>query len=37
VQECEKGTNRWIEIPSAGGPPGEPAEPAAGLKLMPKR
>jgi uncharacterized protein YcnI len=37
VQECEKGTNRWIEIPSAGGAQGEAAEPAAGLKLMPKR
>jgi len=34
VQDCEKGANRWIEIPSAGN---EPAEPAAGLKLLPKR
>jgi uncharacterized protein YcnI len=38
VQECEKGVNRWIEIPAAGNPQAaEPAEPAAGLKLMPKR
>ena len=38
VQECEKGINRWIEIPAADGArAGEPAEPAAGLKLMPKR
>ena len=35
VQDCEKGINRWIEIPAAGTP--EPAEPAAGLKLQPKR
>ena len=35
VQDCEKGINRWIEIPAAGAP--EPAEPAAGLKLQPKR
>ena len=36
VQECEKGVNRWIEIPAGGGKP-EPAEPAAALKLLPKR
>jgi periplasmic copper chaperone A len=36
VQECEKGITRWIEIPSGDGGP-EPAEPAAGLKLLPKR
>jgi uncharacterized protein YcnI len=36
VQECEKGTTRWIEIPAGDGGP-EPAEPAAGLKLLPKR
>ena len=35
VQECEKGVNRWIEIPQAG--QAEPEEPAAGLKLLPKR
>jgi uncharacterized protein YcnI len=38
VQECEKGINRWIEIPAAGGAQEkEPAEPAAALKLLPKR
>jgi uncharacterized protein YcnI len=39
VQECEKGTNRWIEIPAGegGAPAAEPAEPAAALKLLPKR
>jgi uncharacterized protein YcnI len=34
VQDCKKGANHWIEIPGAGK---EPAEPAAGLKLLPKR
>jgi periplasmic copper chaperone A len=39
VQECEKGINRWIEIPAGegGAPAAEPAEPAAALKLLPKR
>ena len=37
VQDCEKGVNRWIEIPGADGGNGEPAEPAAALKLLPKR
>jgi periplasmic copper chaperone A len=40
VQECEKGVNRWIEIPPAGtalAGQEEQSEPAAGLKLMPKR
>jgi len=40
VQECEKGVNRWIEIPSAGtaqADQGEQSEPAAQLKLLPKR
>ena len=40
VQECEKGVHRWIEIP-AGKPShghGEGgSEPAAGLRLLPKR
>lgn len=36
VQDCEKGTNRWIEIPGAAAS-AESAEPAAALKLMPKR
>src|ERR1700722_5836903 len=35
VQDCEKGVNRWIEIPAAGAP--EPAERAAGLTLQAKR
>jgi periplasmic copper chaperone A len=33
VQECEKGVNRWIEIPAQGM---EYPEPAPGLKLLPK-
>jgi uncharacterized protein YcnI len=37
VQECEKGVHRWIEIPAADKPHAETAEPAAGLKLLPKR
>jgi uncharacterized protein YcnI len=39
VQECEKGVNRWIEIPSEGAHAdhGEAAEPAAALRLLPKR
>jgi uncharacterized protein YcnI len=40
VQECEKGVNRWIEIPAAGAAHAgheEQSEPAAGLKLLPKR
>ena len=40
VQECEKGVNRWIEIPAADDPHsghGEASEPAAGLKLLPKK
>jgi uncharacterized protein YcnI len=38
VQECEQGINRWIEIPAAEGARArEPAEPAAALKLLPKR
>jgi hypothetical protein len=44
VQECEKGVNRWIEIPAAGGHyhghehgHDEAGEPAAGLHLLPKR
>ena len=34
VQECEKGAHRWIEIPANSDR--EPAEPAPGLKLLPK-
>src|SRR5580704_13290938 len=45
VQECEKGINRWIEIPAGNGQAGngahadqgEAAEPAAALRLLPKR
>jgi uncharacterized protein YcnI len=42
VQECEKGVNRWIEIPAAGQDHGhaghdEAGEPAAGLRLLPRR
>jgi periplasmic copper chaperone A len=36
VQECEKGVNRWIEIPAASADR-EPPEPAPALKLLPKR
>jgi uncharacterized protein YcnI len=39
VQECEKGVHRWIEIPAGGahGNHSESAEPAPGLRLLPKR
>jgi uncharacterized protein YcnI len=39
VQECEKGVNRWIEIPVGGarGDHSESAQPAPGLKVLPKR
>jgi uncharacterized protein YcnI len=44
VQECEKGVNRWIEIPAAAGHDhahdhghDDAGEPAAGLRLLPKR
>src|SRR4051794_30992491 len=36
VQECEKGINRWIEIPAAGKSSRDYPEPAPGLKLLPK-
>ncbi len=35
VQECEKGTNRWIEIPETGKPASDLRAP--GLKLLPAR
>jgi uncharacterized protein YcnI len=35
VQECEKGVDRWIEIPEAGKP--EPEGPAPGVKVLPKK
>lgn len=40
VQECEKGVARWIEIPKAGAAHdngGEGAQPAPGLRLVPRR
>jgi uncharacterized protein YcnI len=36
VQECEKGINRWIEIPVAGKSSRDYPEPAPALKLLPK-
>jgi periplasmic copper chaperone A len=36
VQECEKGVNRWIEIPEPGKSSHDYKEPAPGLKLLPK-
>jgi uncharacterized protein YcnI len=35
VQECEKGVDRWIEIPAAGKDPESYEYPAPGLKLLP--
>jgi uncharacterized protein YcnI len=35
VQECEKGVNRWIEIPAAGKKSSDYPEPAPALKLLP--
>lgn len=35
VQECEKGTHRWIEIPAAGKSSSDYPEPAPALKLLP--
>jgi uncharacterized protein YcnI len=40
VQECEKGVHRWIEIPTGKASHGHGsggADPAAGLRLLPKR
>jgi len=36
VQECDKGANRWIEIPAAGKTLRDLKQPAAELKLLPK-
>jgi uncharacterized protein YcnI len=36
VQECEKGANRWIEIPAAGEGVEKLHEPAPGVRLKPK-
>jgi periplasmic copper chaperone A len=35
VQECEKGTHRWIEIPAPGKSADDYKEPAPGVKLLP--
>jgi uncharacterized protein YcnI len=35
VQECEKGIERWIEIPAAGKTSDDYERPAPGLKLLP--
>jgi uncharacterized protein YcnI len=36
VQECEKGVERWIEIPEAGKSAEDLESPAPALKLLPK-
>ena len=36
IQECEKGFNRWIEIPAAGKSSDDLKFPAPGVKLLPK-
>lgn len=36
VQECQKGSNRWIEIPTAGQRRGERASPAPSVRLIPE-
>jgi uncharacterized protein YcnI len=36
VQECEKGVERWIEIPAAGQSEDGLESPAPGVKLLPK-
>ena len=36
VQDCEKGTTRWIEIPEPGAKPGGLKEPAPALRLLAK-
>ena len=37
VQECEKGVERWIEIPEAGKDSDDYETPAPGLKVLPKQ
>jgi uncharacterized protein YcnI len=37
VQECESGTDRWIEIPAAGKSSDDLDMPAPGIKLLPRR
>ncbi|MDR6292246.1 uncharacterized protein YcnI [Inquilinus ginsengisoli] len=36
VQECEKGTDRWIEIPAEGKDPDDYETPAPGIRLLPR-
>lgn len=36
IQECEKGVERWIEIPEAGKSAEDLEQPAPSLKLLPK-
>jgi uncharacterized protein YcnI len=36
VQECESGTERWIEIPEPGKDADDYEQPAPGLKVVPK-
>jgi len=36
VQQCEKGVNRWIEIPAAGKKADDDKKPAPGVKILPK-
>jgi len=36
IQECEKGVNNWVEVPSADKPADKLGSPAATLKLLPK-
>lgn len=37
VQECEKGVERWIEIPAEGKDADDYETPAPGVKLVPKK
>ncbi|WP_342241408.1 YcnI family copper-binding membrane protein [Inquilinus sp. OTU3971] len=37
VQDCEAGTDRWIEIPAEGKDADDYETPAPGLKLLPKK
>jgi uncharacterized protein YcnI len=37
VQECEKGVDRWIEIPEAGKTSEDYETPAPGVNVLPKQ
>lgn len=37
VQDCEKGTHNWVELPSADTKGGAENEPAPGIMLLPKK